>query len=185
MERDIFEEDPKFGGEKEKEDVSFGQSFGYIFQGVGNLFKGIWQVLLKKFGINLLILLMLLLAVFFGSWYMLKQKAPEPVAANITCPEPQNCSSCCPECPTKVEYINVTQNMIYYKCKDGRLVTSEDECKANYPDISSADVITDNDVTFSIDRLDYSFEGNSSARLSKINYTIINKKDTRIMQLIF
>lgn len=99
----------------------------------------------------------------------------------ITCP---NCSSCCPECQTKTEYVNVTQNIIYYRCKDGGLVTDEDDCKTKYPEIVSSDVVTAGDVTFSIDRLDYSYEGNNSARLLKINYTVINKGETKIMPRI-
>ncbi len=187
MEKDIFEEDPKFGSYEENEakyksGTSFGQGFGHIIKGFSHLFRGLGQIFLKKFNMNLIILLILLLAVFFGAWYFLKQPVPEPVTTNTTCPE-------CPElnyseCPVKTEYINTTEQVIYYRCKDGRLVTDEDECKTKYPEILSNDVVTADDITFSIDRLDYSLESNNSARLLKINYTILNKRDTKIMPRI-
>lgn len=189
MDKDIFEEDSRFG-DNEKEarhtpDVSFGKGFGHIFEGFGHLFRGIGHIFLKKFSMNILILLLLLVAVFFGTWYFLKQPMPEQAANNITCPEPEPCQELnCSTCPVKTEYINITQNIIYYSCKDGRLVTDEDECKATYPEITSNDVITADGITFSIDLLDYSFEGDNSARLLKINYTILNKRETRIMPRI-
>lgn len=242
MEKDIFEEDPKFGGEekeaKPKSDISFGKGFSHLLEGFSHLFKGLGHIFLKKFNMNLLILLVLLLAVFFGTWYFLKQPAPEPAVSDLKCAESvlfssgqkidteEISSQCkttseevkkeltelkktyeetdsnlkiveednswkitCPElnlseCPVKIEYKNVTETKIYYRCKDGRLVTDEADCKTRYPEITSTDKITADDVTFSIDNLVYSLEGNNSARLLKINYTILNKKETKIMPRI-
>jgi len=189
MEKDIFEEDSKFG-EHEKEarhkpDISFGKGFGHILEGFGHLFRGLGHIFLKKFNMNLLVLLLLFVSVFSGTWYFLEQSSPEPITTNATCPDPEPCQELnCSTCPVETEYINVTQNLIYYRCKDGRLVTDEDECKANYPEIRSGDVVTADDITFSIDRLDHSLESNNSARLLKINYTILNKRETRIMPRI-
>ena len=87
MEKDIFGDDPKFGDNKEKPDTSFGEGVGDIIKGFMHLFKGIARIFLKKFNINLLVLLILLFAVFFGAWYFLKKEISEPALSDIKCPE--------------------------------------------------------------------------------------------------
>ena len=178
---DIFGQD--FSEKKEapaaaKEDKSLAKGMDNLLDGIVLILKGFKSILFKSFRINLLILLVLLLLIFFGARY-LYQQPPAPVVENVTCPV---CDTC-PEfnvslCPKTVEKEVV--NKLRYVCPSGEIVDSSEDCVAVYPKITSADVATTDDVTFSIDGLTYEPDENNAIRIKWVNFTIVNKGTARI-----
>src|SRR3989338_878041 len=98
-----------------------------------------------------------------------------PVCEEKVCPE-LNCSTC----PSQVE----KQNVIYYRCSNGMIVNKSSDCKVTLPTITSDAVATVDDVTLSIDGIDYEIAGNDTAYIKRINYTIINQRDSQIIPKI-
>ena len=160
-------------------DKSIVKGMDNLLDGIVLILKGTKNILFKGFKINLFVLILLLLLVFFGARYFYKQPAPEPVAQNVTCPV---CEAC-PEfnislCPKTVEREVV--NKLSYVCPSGEIVGNTEDCVAVYPKITSADVATTDQVTFSIDGITYEPDIGGAIRIKWVNFTIVNKGSTKI-----
>ena len=126
--------------------------------------------IIKKSKIIFLTILtiILILGIFFAG-YSLK-KCPE-------CPECEICEECseCPEfdynlCPEK------KVNVIKYACSNGMIVDDIDECDVfKTTEIKSKYKARVNNVTLSIDKIEYSKKGNYNT-INRIDYTIINHR---------
>jgi len=125
----------------------------------------------------LIILFFLGLLVYSGYW--IKEC---PVCE--VCEKCQTCEVCekqdCSICPKEVEKIN----LIKYACSNGLIVDNLNNCNPlNYVKITSPYKGSDNDVTFSIDKIEYESTG-SYNKITEIDYTIINTGEHEIKPIV-
>jgi len=168
------------------------QPEGGIGHEIATLFRSIKNILIKRFRINLLVLVVLLSVAVAGT-ILLKKPAVTGAVVGLECPE-QNLS--CPECPSCLnistptcEELNCTKDVVkevevnkfFYVCEEsGAIVNKSEDCKPVFPVITSNYVETANDITFSIDDWVVSFENKTSGRIKTVDYTIINRGDKKI-----
>ena len=78
-------------------------------------FKVMWVIL---------VIFLAILAIFLG--FKLAEKCPD-----VTCPEAKECPSCeldCTTCPQKVQYVNVTTEVVKYVCANGNTADNAEDC---------------------------------------------------------
>jgi len=130
--------------------------------------------LIKKFYKPLLLLIIIILLVWIGFFI---KRCP-------VCEECEVCEECselnCDSCPKKVE--RVTE--IRYACSNGLIVDDLSKCNPlKHVKIISPYKETSNDVTLSIDKLEYETVG-SYSKITEIDYTIINMQNHEIKPIV-
>jgi len=130
----------------------------------------------SKFSKPLLVIL-LLIAIF--SWGYYEKDCPVCEVCK-TCTVCENKSMDCSSCPKEVEKVNV----IKYACSNGLIVDNLKECTPiSFFGIESEYKIANQNITFSIDKLEYTPVG-SYYRITEIDYTIINTGEHDIKPVV-
>jgi len=142
-------------------------------------------ILTAKFPMNLLFLIVIIVLCVVGFEY-LQPDGMESVTGNVIleeeCPacvceevSSEECEQDCDLCPirTKVE----KENVIYYSCPGGELVTDLEECEDNMPELPNEYVGTVEGVSLIIDNIEYEKDEEDSGFVTRVDYTIINKGD--------
>jgi len=164
----------------------------------------IWNYLTAKRYCSLMTILVLVIIIFYLGKITVKENQ-QPILPECT---EERCSAFIRDCPTCTgETITKTTTVFNYVCFDGRIVSDEDECgtrdavkyvcpngiivedKASCEsatiEITSDNANTDNDVTLSIDDVEYEIKGDDWATITKIDFTIMNQGDKRIFPKVF
>ena len=212
--RDIFGGDNRFGEPKPQpktETTGLKEGATHIGKGSFYLLKGLKHIALIKVPMNLIALVIIIAATFYATNYFNEPTINANVvfaqnksgavsqdefsnllktncevtewAANLTvaCPE---CEAC-PMCPEVTCENQTRTELIYrYRCSDGRITNVSDECAPIYPAIDSPYLSEANDMTMSIDEIEYSLVTNTTYQIRKIGFTILNKKDRVIVPQI-
>jgi hypothetical protein len=153
-----------------------------------NRFIEVLKVMLfSKFPINILAILIIIAISIAGFEYLkpgdtptgkvvLEKKCPECIceAQEITAQQ-EECELDCSLCPVKTKIEK--EEMIYYKCRNGELVTNLDDCTFEYPDVPEESSGTVEFITLAIDNVEIDDDDEESGFVTRIDYTIINKGD--------
>ena len=150
-------------------------------QEIGTLFRSLKNIIIKRFRINLIVLVILLAIAVYGTIFLRNQSITGS-AVSLECPS-QNTS--CPACPVSTcDELNCTAEIIkevevnkfFYVCEEsGAIVNRSEDCEPIFPKITTQYVETTNDITFAIDDWVISLENETAGRIKTLDYTIINK----------
>lgn len=171
-----------------KKDMSFSEGFGNIIEGFWHLFSGLKHIFFKKFPMNLLLLMLILAAAIFGTYYLKPETTGMVVynvTQNITCPVCEEKE--CPECPGfDASLCNCTKEILH-SCPDGRVVEDSADCDIDtLPTtcrriLDSSDYIEESSsISISIDDIDYKTYSNGRGYISLVKYSIVNNGDEKI-----
>jgi hypothetical protein len=147
----------------------------------------------KKFYVNVFIILALLIILSVALLSI--KRCPPPVE----CPKPEcpecYCSPCpeceCPEqdcskCPPQTEIVEKEVQVLSYICPSGVIVNKTSDCKElplPFAITSPHSEMVDN-ITFSLDLVEYEMKDDDWGTITRINFTVINQGSEPIMPKI-
>lgn len=152
---------------------------------IKKFFKLLKVIIFTRLPLNLLSLLIIIILSIVG-FELIKPNATNETPTGQVILE-QQCPECiceekepdCDLCPikTKVE----KENIIYYSCPVGKLVEDLNDCVNYLPNVSEEYSGTVEGVTLTIDNIEYEKDEEDSGFVTRVDYTIINKRKKPIV----